>query len=88
MTFKKMFERRKNVLLNDRSICLANRKLFREFFDFEEYKLRRKNNLAKLDEACYKTLCGYITRLRNVNGWLIAKYEFQKANQRIGLHLT
>jgi len=69
MTFKTQYENAKTVLLNDGKICQANRKLFKEFFDFEEYKLKRKNNLPRLDEACYKTLYGYIARFRNVNRW-------------------
>ena len=69
MTFKKRYERTKAVLLGNASICKDNRDLFTQFFEFEEYKLKRQNNLPRLDEACYKTLTGYISRLKNVNAW-------------------
>ncbi len=32
-------------------------------------KLKRQNGLPRLDESSYKTLCGYINYLRNVNLW-------------------
>ncbi len=69
MTFKDQYEEANKRLLKSDEICHANRNLFREFFEFEEYKLKRQNNLRSLDEACYKTLYGYIIRLRNVNTW-------------------
>ena len=69
MGFKERYERGKTRLLADESICQANRELFKEFFAFEEYKLKRQNQLRELDEATYKTLYGYILRFRNVNAW-------------------
>lgn len=63
------FIRAKETLLNDKSICSENRKLFKEFYGFMETKLKRINGHEKLDEASYKTLYGYIKRLRNVNKW-------------------
>ncbi len=64
-----MYEKRKKGLLEDQHICKPNRKLFNEFFTFQEYKLKRINNLRALDEGTYKTLCGYITKFRAVNVW-------------------
>jgi len=43
--------------------------LFKEFFEYEEYKLKRMNGLDKLDEATYNTLGGYVQKLGNVNKW-------------------
>ena len=63
------YERRKRQLIRDKSVCEANRDLFKRFFEFEEYKLKRKNGLARLDDGCYKTLFGYLQRFRNVNTW-------------------
>ena len=63
----------KEKLLNDSSICKENRKLFREFFDWEENKLKRINGLTALDESTYKTLCTYVTKFRNVNNWFANK---------------
>ncbi|MBU3906726.1 MAG: hypothetical protein KKA64_00575, partial [Nanoarchaeota archaeon] len=69
MIFKESFLKMKENLLNDSSICKENRKLFREFFDWEENKLKRINGLTALDESTYKTLCTYVTKFRNVNKW-------------------
>ncbi len=69
MVFKESFLKMKEKLLNDSSICKENRKLFREFFEWEENKLKRINGLTSLDESTYKTLCTYVTKFRNVNNW-------------------
>lgn len=69
MELKKRYEKAKKLFLADESICKANRELFREFFEFEEWKLKRQNGLAKLDDPCYKTLSGYVYKLRKVNDW-------------------
>jgi hypothetical protein len=69
MGLKEIYERKKEKILNDKSICKANRNLFKKFFDEEEYKLKRKNEIKELDEASYKTLCCYPPYFRNVNSW-------------------
>ncbi len=69
MGLKESYEKRKAELLKDNSICKANRDLFKEFFEFEEHKLKRVNGLSKIDEASYKTLYGYISRFMTVNKW-------------------
>ncbi len=69
MGFKEQYQNGKAAFLSDTSICKTNRDLFRQFFEWEEYKLRRCNGLMELDEACCKTLYGYIIRFRNVNSW-------------------
>ena len=51
------------------SICRENRLLFKKFFEYEEYKLKRQNGLSELDEPSYNTLYCYINRLTNVNRW-------------------
>ena len=69
MTLKSQFESLKEKLINDKSICKENRQLFKEFYDLEEYKLKRTNNLPKIDDNSYRTLLSYISKLRNVNSW-------------------
>ena len=63
------YEEPKQKLLNDESICKENRELFKEFFIFEERKLKRINDLRELDEGTYRTLYGFISKFRNVNKW-------------------
>ena len=69
MEWKIRYEGAKEKLLCNKDICTENRDLFREFFDFEEYKLKRMNRIARLDEACYKTLVTYVYRFKNANRW-------------------
>lgn len=56
MTFQQRFLKKKAALLRDKHINAYNRKLFQEFFNWEEVKLKRQNGLSHLDEANYKTL--------------------------------
>ena len=69
MTFKDRYEKGKNNLLSDQSICIDNRELFKKFFEYEEVKLKRINGLSQVDERSYKTLYSYIRKFRNVNSW-------------------
>jgi hypothetical protein len=69
MNHKDNFEKRKEKILNDKDICIENRKLFKTFFEWEENKLKRIRNLRELDEKCYKTLKDYVTYFYNVNKW-------------------
>lgn len=69
MEHQHRFEMAKKRLLEDPAICVKNRTLFAKFFEYQEYKLKRINNLAALDESTYKTLSYYVYRLRTVNGW-------------------
>lgn len=69
MGLKERYERAKEQLLHDPSICKENRELFKAFFEFEEYKLKRQNAISRLDEPCYKTLSGYVGKFKNVNTW-------------------
>ena len=68
-TFKARYQRAKQRLLTTPTIARENRELFGQFFEHEEYKLQRQNDLRELDEACYKTLYLYVYRLRKVNDW-------------------
>lgn len=43
--------------------------MFREFLDWEEYKLKRINSLPSIDERSAKTMLLYVMRLRNTNAW-------------------
>lgn len=67
MEFENRYRNGKERLLSDESICPENQRLFEEFFEFEERKLRRCSALQHLDNACYKTLCTYLYRFRNAN---------------------
>lgn len=67
--FKQRYEKAHRKLITDPLIHPANRDLFRGFFEFESYKLKRLNGLQELDDAAYKTLYAYIVRFRNVNRW-------------------
>lgn len=69
MDLKGRYEKAKTKLLNDKSICKENRNLFKEFFLWEQEKLKRINDLSEIDESSYKTLYDYINRFRNVNKW-------------------
>tara|TARA_Y100000034_G_C6892989_1_gene411217 strand:+ start:111 stop:1397 length:1287 start_codon:yes stop_codon:yes gene_type:complete len=85
MGLKESYEKGKEKLLDDNSICKENRDLFKEFFEFEEHKIKRINHLRELDDGGYKTLLSYLSRLRNVNKWFdnkpwknITKEDIQK----------
>lgn len=69
MSFETQYRKGLPVLLNNKKINETNRELFKKFFEYQEYKLKRMNSLAKLDESSYKTLCFYLSRLRTVNVW-------------------
>ncbi len=69
VTFKEKYKGAKEKLLLDPLICEENKQIFEEFFEWEEYKLQRENDLRELDESCFKTLYLYTTRLRIVNRW-------------------
>jgi len=69
MTNKSAYENSRRKLLSDSGISVANRQLFKEFFEYEEYKLKRINGLNALDEPSYKTLLEYCSRFRTVNKW-------------------
>jgi integrase len=69
MSLKSRYENGKRKLLADEFICVENQQLFSQFLEFEEYRLKRRNDLQFLDNGCYGTLVGYLTRLRNVNAW-------------------
>ncbi len=69
MTFEQRYKKAKKKLLQDPAICEPNRALFAEFLEYQEYKLKRINGLAELDEAAYKTVTYYISRLGTVNRW-------------------
>jgi len=67
--YKERYIKRKDELLRDSSINQKNREVIEKFLIFQEYKLKRQNGLAEVDERSYKTLYFYIGRLRNLNRW-------------------
>jgi integrase len=67
--FEKRYRNKLELLRNDRSICEENRNFFLEFFEKQEYKLKRKNGLRNLDESCYNTLYCYTGKFYNINRW-------------------
>lgn len=70
MTFKDRYYKKRDELLNDSSVNSENRKAIKKFFEYEEYKLKRKEGLPEIDERSAKTLYNYIRRIRQVNEWL------------------
>lgn len=60
-------------LFDEPELHPTNRDLFRQFFEKQEYKLKRINGLQQLDESCYITLYCYIVRFRNVVRWFEQK---------------
>jgi len=69
MAFQERYHNGRTKLQLDPTICAENKRIFEEFFDWEEVKLKRRNGFTRLDEACYKTLWAYTTRFRVVNRW-------------------
>lgn len=69
MSWSSRFQAGKDALLADPSVCEANRALWAQFFEYEEYKLKRQNGLAALDDACFNTLYSYVFRFRAINRW-------------------
>jgi len=63
------YERLKEAFLSDGNICAENPDRLKEFFAFEEHKIKRINGLPDLDNGCCKTLIGYVRRLTNANLW-------------------
>jgi len=68
-SLKKRFEKAKKELLNNKSICKENRDLFKDFFTYQENKLKRVNGLRELDNSTYSTLYGYLMKFKNINKW-------------------
>lgn len=83
MKFKQLYENRKEKLLNDKTIIPDNRKLWGEFFKYEEKKLKQINDLKHLDESCYKTLGEYCIRLNTANKWFKNKSWYKLTKEDI-----
>lgn len=69
MGYKERYINAKHNLISNSETCKENRELFSVFFDYEERKLKRQNNLPSLDENCYRTLYGYVIKFKNINKW-------------------
>ncbi len=69
MGYLEQYTKRKEFLLNDKTICKENRELFKQFFEWEEYKLKRKNSKRIIDEQNVKTLLEYTSRFITANRW-------------------
>lgn len=70
MVWKERYGRAKARLAAEAGICAANRRLFANYLQDQEYVLKRTRGNATLDENSYKTLMTAISRLRTVNRWL------------------
>ena len=68
-----MYLRRKEKLLKDKSINPKNKEVIKKFFEWEEYRLKRKEGLSEVDERSYKTLYYYTSRVQNINKWFKGK---------------
>lgn len=70
MGYKEQYEKRyKRDILENKKLCKKNKDLFKEFFEYQERKLKRINQLSQLDDGAYHTLLGYITKLLKVDTW-------------------
>lgn len=67
--FKERYYFHKKALLEDPKVNPNNRKTIKKFLEYEEYKLKRKEGLSEVDERSYKTLHGYVGRLKHLNDW-------------------
>lgn len=67
--FKDRYLNRKNWILKTTKINASNRKIIKQFLDYQEKKLKRRQGLAEVDERSYKTLYFYIGRLVNLDIW-------------------
>ena len=67
------YNKRKNKLLKDKSIPPKNKEVIRKFFEWEGYKLKRKEGLSEVDERSYKTLYYYTGRVLKINEWFKGK---------------
>ena len=79
--FLNYYNKAKDKLLKDTSLNSNNRKLFCEFFEEQEHKLKRINGLRQNDESNYKTLYGYIRMLKIVNKWFKNK-DWKKLTEK------
>ncbi|MDD5193910.1 MAG: hypothetical protein PHF67_04985, partial [Candidatus Nanoarchaeia archaeon] len=68
--YKSRYITKKEELINNKSVNAKNREVIKKFLEFEEIRLKRRNNLAEVDERSYKTLNHYISRINNINLWL------------------
>ncbi len=68
--FKERYPKRKKELLEDPRVNADNRKVIKKFFEYEEYKLKRKEGLSEVDERSCKTLVNYVRRIKQINDWL------------------
>lgn len=68
--FKDRYPKRKKELLENSKINANNRKIIQKFFEYEEYKLKRKEGLSEVDERSCKTLVNYVRRIEQINEWL------------------
>ncbi|MFA5794962.1 MAG: hypothetical protein WC980_07875 [Candidatus Brocadiia bacterium] len=73
MDYERMYTNAREKLLIDKTICKENRDLFKKFLDYEEYKLKRRNGINKLDDNSYKTCLSYVSRFRVVDRWFKGK---------------
>ncbi len=79
-------------MLEDEKLRPENRALFKEYFDWQERKLKSINDLRELDKACYKTLCHYWRRkgpileqrISNVFRWFTTSYFSTPYNGKNG----
>ncbi|MFH1585934.1 MAG: hypothetical protein ABIB79_04155 [archaeon] len=71
--YQTMYVRRKEKLLKDKSINPKNKEVIKKFFEWEEYRLKRKEGLSEVDERSYKTLYYYTSRVQNINKWFKGK---------------
>ena len=63
------YRRQKENLLKNTSVNPKNREAMKKFLELKEYILKRKEGLSEVDERSYKTLIGFVSRLKDINKW-------------------
>ena len=84
MKYKAPYERLKTHILGDASICLANRHVIRQFLDFEEYKLKRRNGLQAVF-SCRQHFhpVSYEELLNIANIWVSAALRLEEKDLKL-----
>jgi len=86
--FKERYFKLREELLKDKKVNEQNRKIIEKFLNFEEKKLKNKQELIEVDERSSKTLYAYIGRIKRLNKWFknkswkkLTKKEIEKLIQ-------
>jgi len=68
-TYTRSYPKYYAKILNDPDICQANKDVFTKCLEKISRRSKRRQRIQELDEPCYKTLHGYLSRMVTVNRW-------------------